>query len=150
MHISQEFQKWVASQAEKTFEGASDSFLMLPNRSFKLNCVFMKLIKIVKYFLNPGFFWYKIANSAISKLYSSRRRKIMAIIYQMCRLLYEFPAETRLTAYRRLDIPNRSFFEKARPREGLWCWTWIFQFNWYFTFQLLVLLHSKSLNHIEV
>ena len=30
-------------------------------------------------------------------------------------LLYEFPAETRLTVYRRLDIPNRSVFEKAWP-----------------------------------
>ena len=30
------------------------------------------------------------------------------------------------------------------------CWTWIFQFKWYFAFELLVLLHSKSLNHTEV
>ena len=37
-------------------------------------------------------------------------------LFECCGLLYEFPAETRLTVYRRLVIPNRSVFEKARPR----------------------------------
>jgi hypothetical protein len=65
-------------------------------------------------------------------------------------LLYEFLAETRLTVYRRLDIPNRSVFDKAWPREDPWSWTWIFQFNWCFVFELLDLLHSNALNYIEV
>ena len=45
-------------------------------------------------------------------------------------------AETWLTVYRSLP------FEKARPREDLWCWTCIFWFKWYFAFKLLVLLNS--------
>ena len=35
--------------------------------------------------------------------------------YACCGLLHEFPAETRLTVYRRLDIPNRNVFEKSAP-----------------------------------
>ena len=31
-------------------------------------------------------------------------------------LLYEFPAETRLTVYRRLDIPNRDELAPDWPR----------------------------------
>ena len=40
--------------------------------------------------------------------------------YKWGDLLYEFPAETRLTVYRRLDIPNRG--ESAPPwiREDSW------------------------------
>ena len=34
-------------------------------------------------------------------------------------LLYEFPAETRLTVYRRLDIPNRGELASPWPREDL-------------------------------
>ena len=35
-------------------------------------------------------------------------------------LLYEFPAETRLTVYRRLDIPNRGELASPWPREDSW------------------------------
>ena len=33
--------------------------------------------------------------------------EISRVVYKRGDLLYEFPAETRLTVYRRLDIPNR-------------------------------------------
>ena len=59
-------------------------------------------------------------------------------------------AVTRLTVHRALPYwPTRQIAEPC-PREDLWCWTWIFQFNWYFAFELLVLLHSKPLDYIEV
>ena len=41
-------------------------------------------------------------------------------------------------------------FWKGLARPDLWCVTCILQFNWYFAFELLVLLHSKSPNHVEV
>ena len=35
--------------------------------------------------------------------------------FECCGLLYEFPAETRLTVYRRLDMPNRSVLKRPAP-----------------------------------
>ena len=47
-------------------------------------------------------------------------KEILRIIYKKSDLLYEFPAETRLTVYRRLDIPNRGELASPWPREDSW------------------------------
>ena len=44
-------------------------------------------------------------------------QEIPRINYKPGDLLYEFPAETRLTVYRRLDIPNRGELARAWTRE---------------------------------
>ena len=46
--------------------------------------------------------------------------------YKWGDLLYEFPAKTRLTVYRRLDIPNRGELASPWPREDLWFWSTFF------------------------
>ena len=46
-------------------------------------------------------------------------KEISRINYKRSDLLYEFPAETRLTVYRRLDIPNRGELASPWPREDL-------------------------------
>ena len=43
--------------------------------------------------------------------------EILRVNYKRVDLLYEFPAETRLTVYRRLDIPNRGELASSWTRE---------------------------------
>ena len=65
-------------------------------------------------------------------------------------LLYECPAETRLTVYRRFSILNLGEIAGTSDRRNLVHWTSELEFNWSFTFWLLVLLHWKSFKCIEV
>ena len=66
------------------------------------------------------------------------------------RLLYECPAETRLTVYRRFSILTLGEIAWAWDRAHLVHWTSDLKFNWYFAFWLQVLLHSNSFKCIEV
>ena len=81
------------------------------------------LTKMLKKWWNFRIFM-KISNknSWISKFIFEElpMEEISRIIYKWGDLLYEFPAETRLTVYRRLDILNRIELAGPGTREHLW------------------------------
>ena len=70
-----------------------------------------KWFRFLKYFRK---FQGNAANSGISNLNSFESRKKWEEPQTSC-LLYEFPAETRLTVYRRLDILTHSSNSRALP-----------------------------------
>ena len=55
-------------------------------------------------------------------------KETLKMDYKWGDLLYEFPAETRLTVYRRLDIPNRGELAWIWTCKVLWFWStfWCF------------------------
>ena len=78
-----------------------------------------------------------------------REKHLLRKLYSSS-LLYECPAETRLTVYRRFSLLTRGEIAWTCNRRNLWHWTSGLKFNWYFAFWLLVLLHWKSFKCIEV
>ena len=93
----------IFQEADVSFS-ASISFWTWSNLGFEPDCVFRKCQKMMNILQRSGKFQYKMADASILNLNCSRRRGILKRTHQMCWLLYEFPAETRLTVYRRLDI----------------------------------------------
>jgi len=78
INMSQEFQKWIASQAGTHLKfnfGLVFSFWNLFNCSFKPDCVFMKMLKNVRSFPKFWKFQYKMMSSAILQLNSFWKRK---------------------------------------------------------------------------
>ena len=63
-----------------------------------------------------------VSNSWIWKLIFEEltMEEILRIDCEWGDLLYEFPAETRLTVYRRFDMPNRGELASPWPREDSW------------------------------
>ena len=106
------------------------------NSEFRSNCIPWKCLKI----MNLKFSW-NFDDFRFFDFNGSRRRELLKISFRMLWTALRVPGGNQVDGLPPARHTEPQCFEKARPREDLWCWTWIFWVKWYFAFKLLVLLH---------